>query len=279
MANHWTPAEIGRILDTYFQMLDLEVRGIKFSKTDFRKKLLPLLNRRSEGSIEYKLQNISAVLRKYGMPFILGYKPAVNYQQLLEELVIDYLTVHRETETVFKNFTQHVPQSTLPEYNFPKLLSSAPSPLKVEESQANYSTKIIKKDYLEIEQKNQKLGQLGEELVFRYEKWDLERKGFQNLAKQVRWISHDEGDGAGFDILSKDYRGKDKFVEVKTTKLSEHSPFFFSRNELTVSQQKDSDYFLYRVYRFGEKTGMYVKQGRLDSWCQMEPINFMGRLG
>src|SRR5262245_60535312 len=66
-------------------MLDAELRGVDISKTDHRRRLMSLLKGRSPGSVERKHQNISAILIQLGFPYISGYKPLANYQQLLRE--------------------------------------------------------------------------------------------------------------------------------------------------------------------------------------------------
>ena len=68
-------------------MLEAELAGTPFDKTEHRRQLLPMLDARSEGSIEFKHQNISAVLIALGFPYISGYKPRSNYQRLLYEVV------------------------------------------------------------------------------------------------------------------------------------------------------------------------------------------------
>ncbi len=60
-------------------------------------------------------------------------------------------------------------------------------------------------------------------------------QGKEKFAEQVRWISKEKGDGAGFDILSRNLNGTDKYIEVKTTKLAKETPIFFSKNELDFS--------------------------------------------
>ena len=50
--------------------------------------LKPLLQGRSDPSIERKHQNISAVLLEMGLPFIDGYKPLRNYQRPLLPAVV-----------------------------------------------------------------------------------------------------------------------------------------------------------------------------------------------
>lgn len=118
---------------------------------------------------------------------------------------------------------------------------------------------------------------LGEELILNYEKWNLFQQGKEKLAEQVRWIAKEDGDGAGFDILSKSLNGKDKYIEVKTTKLSKESPFYFSRNELSFSQNHSSDYFLYRLFNFNSNSKMFTLNGSLDQICKSKPIQYEGR--
>ena len=74
----WSDGEIDLIVADYFDMLRLELSGQPFVKLH-RNKALQEMTGRSKGSIEFKHQNISAVLRKLGMPRISGYKPLPNF--------------------------------------------------------------------------------------------------------------------------------------------------------------------------------------------------------
>ncbi|XXK27311.1 HNH endonuclease [Arenicellales bacterium nBUS_45] len=85
----WNQEECRLIVSDYMEMLGLELQGQKYNKAARRKNLLPKLNNRSEGSIEFKHQNISAVLKEAGLQWINGYKPASNYQSALKEVVLD----------------------------------------------------------------------------------------------------------------------------------------------------------------------------------------------
>ncbi len=113
-------------------------------------------------------------------------------------------------------------------------------------------------------------------MVLEYEKWHLTVSGKENLADQVRWIAKEEGDGAGFDILSRNPDGTDKYIEVKTTRLGRETPFFFSRNELLFSHKKLTDYHLYRLFNFERAAKMFVKTGGLDTICTSVPMTFKG---
>ena len=76
-------------------MLRAELAGEPYSKADHNRALQPLLDGRSRSSVEFKHQNISAVLADMNQPYIAGYKPARNYQKaVLPEAVDDYLIRH-----------------------------------------------------------------------------------------------------------------------------------------------------------------------------------------
>lgn len=90
----WSDRENDLIVADYFAMLADELAGRSCSKAEHRRALLPLLDGRSEGSIEFKHQNISAVLKALGEPWIEGYKPAFNFQMPLVDAVARFLARH-----------------------------------------------------------------------------------------------------------------------------------------------------------------------------------------
>ncbi len=274
----WSHHEITQTLHHYFQMLDLEIAGQPYTKSAFRKALLPQLNHRSEGAIEFKHQNISAVLLKYDKPYIIGYKPLFNYQSLLEDMVLDYLDKRKELDQLFERFAQPKELKAPQKIDFSRLLVNPPAPVQIQESKATYTPRLRKPNYLQIEQQNRQLGQLGEELIFQYEKHRLLQADKASLADQIEWIARDAGDGAGFDILSRNENGTDRYIEVKTTTLGESTPFYFTRNELRVSQEKARDYFLYRVFQFRKGPRVFVKNGSFDEMCRFEAVSFVGRV-
>ncbi len=92
MANDWSNEEAGATISDYFDMLALALRGEPFNQAEPNRNLQKLLNGRSNGAIERKHQNISAVLIELGYPYIDGYKPLPNYQGILRNLVEDRLS-------------------------------------------------------------------------------------------------------------------------------------------------------------------------------------------
>lgn len=271
----WSEIEVEYIVSDYFEMLSQELKGNDFNKAQHRRDLQKILNGRSEGSIEFKHQNISAILINLGQPYIKGYLPRYNYQKLLEDKVIDYLSRNREFEKFFYNFSEKKVESVAI-LNYSQILVDPPKAGIINEPEVQYERKPIKINYLEREQRNHSLGQAGEKVVYDFEKWKLISAGKEKLAEQVEWVSKDQGDGAGFDILSKDEKGNDKFIEVKTTQLSKESPFYFTKGEYDFSKLKRDKYYFYRVFNFNKEPKIFTKNGSIDSICNYYPVNFKG---
>jgi hypothetical protein len=272
----WNDIEVELIVADYFQMLKKELRRVSYNKTQHRKSVIPLLNGRSDGSVEFKHQNISAVLSEMGYPFIKGYKPRFNFQRTkLIRIVDGYIRGDLELEPLFKAFSDKIPE-VQPITDFSSVLVLAPE-IKEAKHKIQLDRRPIKTNFLEKEQDNKKLGEKGELFVLEYERFSLINAGESSLAKKVEWVSNSRGDGLGYDILSKNLDGTDKYIEVKTTKLSKEAPFFFSINELNFSIENEFDFNLYRVFNFDILPQMFKMKGRYDQFCRMESTQFKGR--
>ena len=273
MNNSWSDIEVELVVADYFSMLIDELNRVNFNKAWHRKNLIPLLNNRSDGSVEFKHQNISAVLAAMGLPSIGGYKSRSNFQKELIVAVQKYLINNPHVETLFSNFADLDVKSKIVE-SFDNWLVSPPD--TSERVSKEYIRKPIKINFLEREQNNRSLGLEGEKLALNYEKYILLNSGKHNLADQVEWVSQEKGDGLGFDILSKNLNGTDKYIEVKTTKLGKDTPFFFSSNEYLFSKENKHNFYVYRIFDFSLDPKIFMLHGSFDSFCQIEPIGYRG---
>jgi hypothetical protein len=276
MNNDWSDIEVRLIVADYFSMLLDELKGVNINKTNHRNALMPLLSGRSDGSVEFKHQNISAVLAEMGLPYINGYKPRYNFQKSkLVSSIDEYIRSHMGMETLFQKFSDTSPEIAKA-VDFSSWVVPAPE-IKDEQQKIKLTRKPIKINYLQREQDNRSLGVKGEQLVFEYERSMLLNFGKDSLADKVEWLSRDLGDGLGFDILSKNLNGTDKYVEVKTTKLSKETPFYFSSSEYNFSIEHGANYHLYRVFDFNRTPKMFTLNGQFDAFCRMEPTHYIGK--
>lgn len=278
MAEDWTDIENDLIVEDYFSMLQDELAGKPFNKAEHNRMLRAVIPNRSKQSVEFKHRNISAILENFGVPYIRGYKPAHNYQRrILEPKVADYLESHGYLEMDFMKFAESAPAAPeiLSKPHFEKIIQQPPKKQQVEEPIETYR-RPTRRNYLELEQKNAELGRLGEQFAVQYERWRLAQEGKESLADKVEWVAETRGDGLGFDILSKNNNGTDRYIEVKTTKLSKHSPIFLTRNELKFSVENSSNFYLYRIFDFSVKPKAFILNGRFEDFCIIEAISFQG---
>ncbi len=78
------------IVADYIDMPAKELRSDPFVRAKHNRRVQRLTGR-LRGSIEYKHQNISAVMRESCLPYIRGYLPAENYQHSLFGVIADRL--------------------------------------------------------------------------------------------------------------------------------------------------------------------------------------------
>jgi hypothetical protein len=270
----WTRIEVEAIVADYLQMLTLELLGQKFNKTEHRRNLQRNLVDRSEGSIEFKHGNISAALIEMGFPYLQGYKPRANYQSLVGEVLAhqikDKLVLDQAALAVVQTLAV-VPTGA----DFSKVRTEAPKKSnEVKESSVLPLFRAVKRDYLEREARNQSLGLAGEEFVAQFEHWRLLELGEKKLAERVEHVSRSRGDGLGYDVLSFDSNGRERFIEVKTTTFGRETPFFVSRGELALSKIADEQFHLYRLFEFRKTPKLFDLRGALETHCVLDPVSY-----
>lgn len=106
-------------------------------------------------------------------------------------------------------------------------------------------------DWQSLNGGHDELGLDGEKFAMRFETNRVLSFAMDDVSRIVH-LSQSQGDGAGFDILSLNDDGTDRYIEVKTTKGNLDLPFYMTENEkkfFELHQDKD-DLFIYRVYNF-----------------------------
>lgn len=257
----WTRDEVEATVRDYFEMLRFEATGQSFNKAEHNEQLRQSLRARSKGSIEMKHQNISAVLDQLGLPYIRGYKPRSNFQDLLREVVLAH--VQRE-QPVLQNIVDAIEEQTEPgNKTYRGVLVEPPMPenIPVPRRRQRLPRKL---DYAARDERNRSLGLSGESWVLGFEENRLNEASRADLAAKIDWVSERCGDGTGYDIMSFEEDEVTRFIEVKTTNGGSLTPFIISQNELDFSEEAEDAFCLYRVFQFSKSPQLFIVRGDLN---------------
>lgn len=282
----WSRAEVEATVTSYFEMLELELRGEDYNKSAHRRRLQRLLDGRTEGAIEYKHQNIGAILIEIGFAWIPGYKPSGNYQTLLREAVVDRLRVRSDLRNLVGRVVDAPNPPAVPSVDdFLRFLTDPPLPVarRTErtgrsgasgtehgEHRPNYGDV----DYFEREARNRSLGAAGESFVLNFERARLAHGRREDLAEAIEHTSEEMGDHAGYDIRSFETSGHPRLIEVKTTGFGAQTPFFVSRNQVKTSREEGPRYHLYRLFQFRREPRLFTLSGALPDVLDLDPTEY-----
>ncbi|WP_424973513.1 DUF3883 domain-containing protein [Dinoroseobacter sp. S124A] len=271
----WTDGENDLIVADYFAMLAEDIAGRPYNKAAHRRALLPRLNDRSEGSVEFKHQNISAVLKGLGEDWIPGYKPAFNFQMTLVDAVARWLAAHPVWLSRTRNgaVAGGMQEAATLWVGPAPTVSNRPPPQELEQM-----LQIARKfDVAARDDRNRALGEAGEARVLAHEQSTLRSAGREDLARKVRWVSKEDGDGAGYDIASFAPDGRSRLIEVKTTNGWERTPFHLSRNELAVAEKRRREWCLFRVWNFARAPKAFELHPPLEAHVSLTATSFQAR--
>jgi hypothetical protein len=259
----WNDDELDAIVADYFSMLRDELSRQPYVKSHHSAVLMKQIGR-THRSVEFKHQNISAVLEEMGLPWIVGYKPKRNFQATIFGAIDRYLSANQDV--VYHQLPPKVLEVSDAASTFvttPELQLRSDRPWQLE--------RLVRKfDPVERDLRNRSLGRAGEEFVLEVEKKKLE-KSRPDLSEKIRWISAEEGDGAGYDILSFEPDGRERLIEVKTTNGAARTPFFLSENECQRAAASAESWRLYRVHSFAQNPRIFLITPPLNKMLHLRP--------
>ena len=103
----------------------------------------------------------------------------------------------------------------------------------------------------------------------------LKVAGHDALARKVRWVLDEDGDGAGYDIHSFSPDGQDRLIEVKTTNGWDRTPFHISRNELAVAEARRESWHPVRLWNFTRVPRAFEIRPSLKAHVALTATSFM----
>jgi hypothetical protein len=260
----WRDDELDAIITDYFAMLAADLAGKPYVKSRHSAALMAQIGR-THRSVEFKHQNISAVLDELGLPWIPGYMPKRNYQNAIFDAIDRYLTLHPEI-LVPVTIPQAEPTPSSAIFVDPPLPATAKQPIP-----ERLKRLVRKFDPVERDHRNRTLGKAGEAFVVDVERKQLTQADREDLARKVRWVAEEDGAGAGYDICSFDPHGHERLIEVKTTNGAARTPFFLSRNECEVAAERPTDWSIYRVHLFARLPRIFTISPPLENTVHLRP--------
>lgn len=273
--SNWTEREVDLAVNTYFEVWRMSLGGSVPNKTRFYR-AFDKATGRGRKSIERKCQNISAILERLGLPWLPSLAPLRNYQKALIAAVevhvqkfwhlddaISVVTPLQGISDAFVLFPEETPPLE------PPVTSSNPDMERL----------ARKFDPALRDLRNRKTGQRGEEIVYYSERARLSAAGRPDLANKVKWVSQEDGDGAGYDVLSFETDGTERFFEVKTTIGPKRTPFFLSRNERDFPEEAPSNFRIFRLYELGKTPRSFLIAPPLNSALILEPSVYRASFG
>src|SRR5271166_5541308 len=174
IGTHWQDDELDAIVADYFAMLTADLSGQPYIKSRHSAALMAQIGR-THRSVEFKHQNISAVLDELGMPWIPGYKPKRNYQAAIFDAIDRYLSIHPEVLAAAPRPAPLPFEDEQPFVDPPALAVEQPRPWQLE--------RLVRKfDPIERDSRNRALGKAGESFVLELERRQLARLQRSDLA-------------------------------------------------------------------------------------------------
>jgi hypothetical protein len=271
LGKDWQDDELDAIVADYFDMLAADLAGQPYVKLKHSEALMARIGR-THRSVEFKHQNISAVLDELGMPWTPGYKPKRNYQNAIFDAIDRYLTIHPAVLVASPSPPQPLLSTGIFVEAPPLSSDNKPVPERLR--------RLVQKfDPVQRDHRNRSLGRAGEEFVIDVEKRQLTDAGVPDLAKKVRWVAAEDGDGAGYDVLSFNRRGDERLIEVKTTNGSARTPFFLTRNECALANERPTDWRIYRVHRFAKEPRIFTIKPPLENAVRLTAATWRASFG
>ncbi len=203
--------------------------------------------------------------RNLGLPWIPGYIPKPNYQNAIFDAIDRYLSQH-------SNILES-PQISQPEVSeSSEVFVDPPPPTTGDQKLPERLQRLVRKfDPVERDKRNRSLGKAGEAFVLDVERHRLAEADRIDLSRKIRWISQEDGDGAGYDILSYDYSGSERLIEVKTTNGAARTPFFLSRNECDLANERPRAWCIYRVHLFARQPRIFTISPPIEDTVHLRP--------
>ena len=150
-------------------------------------------------------------------------------------------------------------------------LSGRERPVQEPVSPERLQRLVRKFDSAERDHHNRALGRAGEAFVLEVERNRRIAVDRSDLARKIRWVAEEDGDGAGYDVFSFEPNGQERLIELKTTNGAARTPFFLSRNECELAAERPEVWRIYRLHLFARDPRIFAVIPPLPEALRMTP--------
>lgn len=267
-----------------------DIKSVKLSPM-FKGKILFLycpdryINIFSEGHVDYFIGNLGLSNDDSNIGLIDKRELIFNFK--MEDSIMKEWKMWEFSDFLYTQFSRPSKKESTPtelrdyidfKNDYPNLGDIRPEFINLEVDSAQGLSKEERKRELSItkivdlekeNKKNKRLGEHGELVVLNTERDFLRKIGKVVLAKRIRQISK-ENISAGYDILSFEEDGRDKYIEVKSTNNSPSSKanFLITINECEKAKEL-KNYYIYIVFN--------VKSINPKIWRLRDPFSLQGK--
>ncbi|MDP1555893.1 MAG: DUF3883 domain-containing protein [Hyphomonas sp.] len=269
----WSDLAVELVVAGYFDLWTQNLQGQNPVKLHKYREISEATGRNVK-SVERKFQNISAVLERIGLAWLPGLAPLRNYQRALIAAVEAKVDGFWNFDLPDKPAKFGVSDVVV---LFPEQTPQIEQPIVSESPELERLARKFDPALRDL--RNRKTGLLGEELVYHSEIARLNQTGRPDLAKKVKWVSQEEGDGAGYDIRSFESDGTERFYEVKTTIGHRRTPFYMSRNDRDFAEEAPDNFRIFRLYEVGRSPRSFLIAPPLESALILEPSVYRASFG
>jgi hypothetical protein len=204
-----------------------------------------------------------------GAQWINGYKPLAHYQDALVPAV--ERNIRRQPDFLYPASADTQPLALNDDTTF----VAPPEFIDLDKVLPPAIRRLVGKfDPAERDARNRDLGKAGERFVVEFERIRLRQAGREDLADNVRWVSDLDGDGYGYDVRSFEPDGQERLLEIKTTCGHERTPFWLTKREVDVAEERSDRYRVRRVFHFRNHAQMFEIAPPLKNALFMTPTMY-----
>lgn len=230
-----------------------------------------------QGEVVHEVQAYLSASNYQAKSIDIASLESYDWDMLVEESS-NYILEHSALYDEISAIVMELERSTVQDESTgnPKLtIEDAPTKIRSRAEKTIKKTVFTGKkvDWVKKQESSIKLGNKGEQLVILSEQERLRQLKKPDLADQVKKVL----DGEGYDILSFEENGDERYIEVKTTVNSKEEPFQITLNEYVFSRLNREQYFIYRLFEFKVVAGAarcFVLGGEELDNVHFEPIAF-----